>query len=58
MRDIDDAIEKKLIPLWKTVAGVETINKNSAWYIYIQGQLHIASKSTENFFKLQKWKRL
>lgn len=34
-----------MIPFWKNVSGIETVNKSSAWYIDIQGQLHIASKS-------------
>lgn len=40
-KKIHDAIEKKLIPLWKIVRGVETVNKASPWYIEIQGQLHV-----------------
>lgn len=42
---IQEAIEKKLIPYWKQVKGVMTVNKSSAWYIEIQAELHIACKS-------------
>lgn len=59
--DVQEAINRKLIPLWKTVSRVATINKMSPWYIEIQGQLHIASKSyayvvvwLESEFKIEK----
>lgn len=44
-RSVEEAINKSLTPLWKFVSGVEIINKASAWYIEIQGQLHITRKS-------------
>lgn len=44
-KNIQEAIDEKLIPLWKNVSGIETINKSSAWYIEIQGQLHITARS-------------
>lgn len=42
---IQEAIDKNMIPFWKTVQGVETVNKSSAWYIQLQAELHIACKS-------------
>lgn len=42
---ITEAIEKKLIPIWKLVDSVVTLNKSSAWYIELQAELHIAEKA-------------
>lgn len=60
-KSIQDAIVKKLIPFWKLESRKEIINKNSAWHIEIQGQLHISMKSfaylvvwIESEFKIKK----
>lgn len=42
---IEDAIEKKMIPIWKLVDSVVTVNKSSSWYIELQAELHIAEKT-------------
>jgi len=46
IKTIPEAIDAKFIPFWKKKkSGVLTVNKNSEWYIEIQGQLHITRKS-------------
>lgn len=42
---IKEAIEKKMIPFWKLVNGVEEVNKSSPWYIELQAELHVAERS-------------
>lgn len=42
---IQEAIDEKLIPMWKSVRGVVTVNKSSAWYIELQAELHISCKT-------------
>lgn len=45
-KSINDAIEKNLIPFWSKAkkSVVITVNKDSHWYMQIQGQLHVSGK--------------
>lgn len=58
---VQEAIDRKMIPFYKYVQGVMTVNKSSAWYIELQAELHIAYRSfaflviyLESDFKIEK----
>lgn len=37
-------IDEAKIQLWKQVSGQRTLNRKSAWYIEIQGELHVTKR--------------
>lgn len=37
-------VDEAKISFWKTVSGERTLNKKSAWYLEIQGELHVTKK--------------
>lgn len=39
-------VEEAKLQLWKTVAGQKTLNKKSAWYLEVQGELHVTKRKT------------
>lgn len=60
-KTIDESIESKSINFFVMKSGVETVNKNSEWYIEIQGELHITRRTlaylvvwVESEFRIEK----
>lgn len=43
-KNMKEAINKKLLPIWKGAANNRQINTKSHWYLEIQGQLHITKR--------------
>lgn len=59
-KSIQEAIEKKLIPLWKVVSGTETIKKDSGTSIYKGSYTSLRSRSRLLLFGLNQnldWKK-
>lgn len=60
-KTIHEAIATKSLNFWVVKSGVETVNKNSEWYIEIQGELHVTRRSfafvivwVESEFKIER----